>query len=39
VSDERRDLPTVVDRLVAAGLSPERIEQHLRDGCRSTGKW
>jgi hypothetical protein len=32
VTDERPDLPTVFDRLVAAGLSQERIEQHLMAG-------
>jgi magnesium-transporting ATPase (P-type) len=29
VTDERPDVPTVFDRLVGAGLSPERIQQHL----------
>jgi hypothetical protein len=28
VTDERPDVPTVFDRLLAAGLSQERIEQH-----------
>jgi hypothetical protein len=32
VTDERSDVPTVFDRLVAAGLSQERIEQHLTAG-------
>ena len=32
VDDERTDLPTVFDRLTAAGLSQERIEQHLAAG-------
>jgi hypothetical protein len=32
VTDERADVPTVFDRLVAAGLSQERIEQHLAGG-------
>ena len=32
VTDERPKIPTVLDRLVAAGLSPERIEQHLPAG-------
>ena len=29
VTDERPDVPTVFDRLVAAGLSQESIERHL----------
>jgi hypothetical protein len=32
VSDNRPDVPTVFDRLHAAGLSQERIEQHLAAG-------
>jgi hypothetical protein len=32
VTDERPEMPTVFDRLVAAGLSQERIEQHLTAG-------
>ena len=32
VTDESRDVPTVFDRLVGAGLSGERIEQHLTAG-------
>jgi len=32
VTDERPDVPTVFDRLVGAGLSQERIEQHLTAG-------
>jgi hypothetical protein len=32
VTDERPHVPTVFDRLVAAGLSHERIEQHLTAG-------
>jgi hypothetical protein len=32
VTDERPEIPTVFDRLVAAGLSQERIEQHLTAG-------
>jgi hypothetical protein len=28
VTDERPDVPIVFDRLLAAGLSQERIEQH-----------
>ena len=32
VTDERPDVPTVFDRLVAAGLARERIEQHLAAG-------
>jgi hypothetical protein len=30
--DERPEIPTVFDRLVGAGLSQERIEQHLTAG-------
>jgi hypothetical protein len=33
VTDERPDVPTVFDRLTAAGLSQEHIEQHLTAGC------
>jgi hypothetical protein len=32
VDDESPDLPTVFDRLTAAGLSQERIEHHLTAG-------
>jgi 16S rRNA U516 pseudouridylate synthase RsuA-like enzyme len=32
VTDDRPDLPVAFDRLVAAGLSQERIEQHLAAG-------
>ena len=32
VVDERPEIPTVFDRLLAAGLSQERIEQHLTAG-------
>jgi hypothetical protein len=32
VTDERPEIPTVIDRLVAAGLLQERIEQHLTAG-------
>ncbi|GAA1194984.1 hypothetical protein GCM10009608_33030 [Pseudonocardia alaniniphila] len=33
VSEETSDtVVTVLDRLVAAGLSPERAEEHLRSG-------
>ena len=32
VTDERPEIPTVFDRLSAAGLSQERIEQHLTAG-------
>ena len=32
MTDERAELPTVFDRLVGAGLSQERIEQHLAAG-------
>jgi hypothetical protein len=32
VTDERPEIPTVLARLVAAGLSRERIEQHLTAG-------
>ena len=32
VTDERPEIPTVFDRLVGAGLSQERIEQHLAAG-------
>jgi hypothetical protein len=32
VTDEHPEIPTVFDRLVAAGLSQERIEQHLTAG-------
>jgi hypothetical protein len=32
VTDERPEIPTVFDRLSAAGLSQERIEQHLMAG-------
>jgi hypothetical protein len=32
VTDERPEIPTVFDRLVAAGLSQERLEQHLTAG-------
>ena len=32
VTDERPDVPTVFDRLVGAGLSQGRIEQHLTAG-------
>ena len=32
VTDERPEIPTVIDRLVAAGLLQERIEQQLTAG-------
>lgn len=32
MSDEQPDVPTVFDRLLAAGLSPARIEWHLGAG-------
>jgi hypothetical protein len=32
VTDEHPEIPTVFDRLVAAGLSQERIERHLTAG-------
>ena len=32
MSDESTDTITVVDRLLAAGLSLERAEEHLRSG-------
>jgi hypothetical protein len=32
MSDDSADTITVVDRLLAAGLSPERAEEHLRAG-------
>jgi hypothetical protein len=32
VTDEHPEIPTVFDRLSAAGLSQERIEQHLMAG-------
>jgi hypothetical protein len=32
VTDERPNVPTVFDRLVATGLSQEQIEQHLAAG-------
>jgi hypothetical protein len=32
VTDERPEIPTVFDRLVAAGPSQQRIEQHLAAG-------
>jgi hypothetical protein len=32
MTDERAEIPTVFDRLVGAGLSQERIEQHLAAG-------
>jgi hypothetical protein len=39
VTDERPKIPTVLDRLVAAGLSQERSEQHLiQGGCGFNGE-
>ena len=32
MTDEHPEIPTVFDRLSAAGLSQERIEQHLMAG-------
>jgi hypothetical protein len=32
MTDECAEIPTVFDRLVGAGLSQERIEQHLAAG-------
>jgi hypothetical protein len=32
MTNEQPDVPTVFDRLLAAGLSPERIEWHLGAG-------
>ena len=32
MTDEHPEIPTVIDRLVAAGLLQERIEQHLTAG-------
>jgi hypothetical protein len=32
VTDERARVPTVFDRLLAAGMSQKRIEQHLAAG-------
>jgi hypothetical protein len=38
VTDERPEIPTVFDRLVGAGLSQERIEQHLAGRVRVDGE-
>jgi hypothetical protein len=32
MTDERPHVPTVLDRLVVAGVSQQRIEQHLTAG-------